>query len=92
MAGIGECALCDLPGPIPIELVRPMLEPGPPADREAMDKALRAAAEVMVEALPTGEDREVIEAAAKKMIGMEGDSAVEKVLAAGADEDGSDEE
>jgi len=58
--------------PIPIDIFRPFLDrPGPrdEADREATLKALKAAAESMLEALPQGGDRAAIEAAARKMIG-----------------------
>jgi regulator of protease activity HflC (stomatin/prohibitin superfamily) len=56
--------------PVPIELFRPLLEPGPAASKEAHAAALKAAADVMVESLPAGEDRSVIEGAAKAMLGM----------------------
>ena len=57
--------------PIPIDIFRPFLDrPGPrdEADREATLKALKAAAEGMLEALPQGGDRTAIEAAARRMI------------------------
>jgi regulator of protease activity HflC (stomatin/prohibitin superfamily) len=56
--------------PIPIELFRPLLEPGKPASEEARARALQAAAETLVEALPEGADRATLSAAAKKMIGI----------------------
>jgi regulator of protease activity HflC (stomatin/prohibitin superfamily) len=56
--------------PIPIELFRPLLQPGEPASKEATARALKYAAESMVEALPEGGDRAAIKAAAKRMIGM----------------------
>jgi regulator of protease activity HflC (stomatin/prohibitin superfamily) len=58
--------------PIPIDLFRPFLDrPGArdEGDREATLKALKSAAESMLEALPQGGDRAAIEAAARKMIG-----------------------
>ncbi|MDP2955758.1 MAG: slipin family protein [Longimicrobiales bacterium] len=58
--------------PIPIDLFRPFLDrPGPRDEaREATLKALKAAAEGMLESLPQGGDRAAIEAAARRMIGM----------------------
>jgi regulator of protease activity HflC (stomatin/prohibitin superfamily) len=59
--------------PIPIELFRPLIERGGARDAddaEATQRALKAAAESMLEALPQGGDRAAIEAAAKKMIGV----------------------
>ena len=59
--------------PIPIDIFRPFLDrPGArdEGDREATIKALKAAAETMLEALPQGGDRAAIEAAARKMIGV----------------------
>ena len=59
--------------PIPIDIFRPFLDrPGPrsEADKEATLKALKAAAESMLEALPQGGDRAAIEATARKMIGV----------------------
>lgn len=58
--------------PVPIELFRPLLEPGPAASKEAHAAALKAAADVMVESLPAGEDRSAIEGAAKAMLDMTG--------------------
>jgi len=69
--------------PIPIELFRPILERDAGAtDRQATARALKFAAESMVEALPEGGDRAAIEAAARKMIGLAGaEEGREKVLA-----------
>ncbi len=57
--------------PIPIELFRPLIERSGVSDRadaEATSRALKAAAESMLEALPQGGDRAALEAAARKMI------------------------
>ncbi|HSW31736.1 MAG TPA: slipin family protein [Longimicrobiales bacterium] len=57
--------------PIPIELFRPLIERSGVSDRadaEATSRALKAAAETMLEALPLGGDRAAIEAAARRMI------------------------
>jgi len=57
--------------PIPIELFRPLIDRSGVSDRadaEATSRALKAAADVMLEALPLGGDRAAIEAAARKMI------------------------
>jgi hypothetical protein len=56
--------------PIPIEIFRGFVEPGRPASDEAKAKALRAAAETMVEALPAGTDRGTLAEVAKKVLGM----------------------
>ena len=57
--------------PIPIELFRHMVPASgaPPTDEERV-RALRAAAESMVEALPQGADRGTLESAAKTMLGL----------------------
>jgi regulator of protease activity HflC (stomatin/prohibitin superfamily) len=57
--------------PIPVELFRHMLPQGEaaPADEERA-RALRAAAEAMVESLPKGGGRGAVESAAKTMLGM----------------------
>jgi regulator of protease activity HflC (stomatin/prohibitin superfamily) len=80
--------------PIPIELFRPIIERGVgEADRESTARALKFAAEQMIEALPEGGDRQAIEAAARKMIGLSGDvlhrpeTAVVTRGDTGADED-----
>ncbi len=59
--------------PIPIELFRPLLERSGVRDEhdaEATQRALKAAAESMLEALPHGGDRAAIEAAARRLIGV----------------------
>jgi regulator of protease activity HflC (stomatin/prohibitin superfamily) len=56
--------------PIPIDLFRPLLQPGAPASDEATARALKYAAETLVEALPEGRDRAALESAARKMIGL----------------------
>lgn len=75
--------------PIPIEIFRPILEKGTgSADAEATQKALKFAAETMVEALPQGGDRAAIEAAARKMIGLGTTPTKEPAPIERADEDG----
>jgi regulator of protease activity HflC (stomatin/prohibitin superfamily) len=69
--------------PIPIELFRPFVEPGEPASEEARARALKYAAESMVEALPEGGDRASLEAAARTMIGIPGASAEKAKVPAG---------
>ncbi|HKJ03305.1 MAG TPA: slipin family protein [Longimicrobiales bacterium] len=65
--------------PIPIELFRPFIERGQGAsDAEATTKALKFAAESMIEALPEGGDRKAIESAARRMIGMAEDAKVKE--------------
>jgi len=73
--------------PIPIELFRPFIERSQgAADAEATAKALKFAAESMIEALPEGGDKNAIESAARKMIGMAADARVkEAVPRSGAD-------
>jgi regulator of protease activity HflC (stomatin/prohibitin superfamily) len=71
--------------PIPIELFRTFVEPGRPADPEARARALKAAAEAMVEAMPSGGDRGALEGAARKMLGMS--EAREKEPAGGSGEE-----
>jgi regulator of protease activity HflC (stomatin/prohibitin superfamily) len=56
--------------PIPIELFRHMIAPGEPVSDDVKARALRAAAESMIEALPQGADRNALESAAKSMLGM----------------------
>jgi regulator of protease activity HflC (stomatin/prohibitin superfamily) len=56
--------------PIPVELFRHMTGPGEPATDEERARALEAAAETVIEALPQGADRDVLESTAKKMLGM----------------------
>jgi regulator of protease activity HflC (stomatin/prohibitin superfamily) len=64
--------------PIPIELFRHMVGPGEPASEEAKARALRAAAESMIAALPQGADRETLEGAAKKMLGKSGERSAKE--------------
>jgi len=67
--------------PIPIELFRPLIErqgPRDEKDQEATAKALKAAAESMLEALPQGGDRAAIEAAARRMVGLAVEARTEK--------------
>ncbi len=54
--------------PIPIELFRPFTDPGKPASEEARARALKAAAETMIEALPESKDPEVLKGAAKRIL------------------------
>jgi len=56
--------------PIPIELFRPLLKPVDSSDQEATIRALKAAAETMVDALPEGADRATLEATARKLVGL----------------------
>jgi regulator of protease activity HflC (stomatin/prohibitin superfamily) len=58
--------------PIPIEVFRSFIEPGKPVSDEARARALKAAADTLVESLPAGEDRGVLQKAAKKLLGLEG--------------------
>lgn len=80
--------------PIPIELFRPLIEKGSAkdqADAESTIRALKAAAESMVEGLPDTDDRASLEAAARKMIGLGTKAPGAKVAAevrTGDDEDG----
>ncbi|MBM4184669.1 MAG: slipin family protein [Gemmatimonadetes bacterium] len=69
--------------PIPVELFRHMVGPGQPASEEAKALALKAAAESMLEALPSGADRETLEGAAKKMLGLGATRAKEPADAEG---------
>ena len=55
--------------PIPIELFTPFVTPGAPPSEEARARALQAAAESMVEALPDGTDRSTLERAAERFLG-----------------------
>lgn len=62
--------------PLPIELFRPLIAKGygdggaaaDAVDREATARALQAAADAMLEALPQGGDRAALEAAARKLL------------------------
>ncbi len=73
--------------PIPVELFRHMVGPGEPASDEAKARALKAAAESMVGAMPKGADRETLEGAAKKLLGM-GAAGGSKEPAGGAGSEG----
>ncbi len=64
--------------PIPIELFRHMAGPDAPANDEARARALRKAAESMIEALPEGADRSALESAATKMLGMASERRAKK--------------
>ncbi len=80
--------------PLPIELFRPILEAR--GSKESTEKALKFAAEAMVEALPEGGDKAAIEEAARKLIGMtpeESDTVTPEELAVGRGDDtsGTDE-
>lgn len=54
--------------PVPIELFKPFTDPGKPASEEARARALKAAAETMLEALPETDDKEVLQGAAKRIL------------------------
>lgn len=69
--------------PIPIELFKPFTDPGKPATEEARARALKAAAETMIEALPESEDPEVLKGAAKRILK---EAAVARGAAAKGDE------
>lgn len=57
--------------PIPIELFRPFIEPGKPASAEAQARALQAAAETLVDALPADSGTAQLASTAKKLLGMD---------------------
>jgi regulator of protease activity HflC (stomatin/prohibitin superfamily) len=61
--------------PVPIELFKPFTDPGKPASEEARTRALKAAAETMLQALPHSDDREMLESAAKKVLEEASESA-----------------
>jgi len=63
--------------PIPIDLVRPLLDPGKPPSPEARARAL-AAAEAVVEALPQGDDPKALEDAARTLLGLAGRRGAEE--------------
>ena len=72
--------------PIPVELFRHMVGPGEPVSEEARARALKAAAETMIGALPEGGERSAIESAAKKMLGSAGERrAKEPARTSGSD-------
>jgi hypothetical protein len=54
--------------PIPIELFKPFTDPGKPASEEARARALKAAAETMIEALPKTGDPEMLKGAAQQIL------------------------
>jgi regulator of protease activity HflC (stomatin/prohibitin superfamily) len=56
--------------PIPVELFRHMTPAGGATTDEERARALRAAAETVIESLPKEADRGALESAAKKMLGM----------------------
>lgn len=56
--------------PIPIDLFRPFVEPGKPASKEATARALKYAADTMVQSFSPGDERTAIEAAAKTIAGI----------------------
>jgi regulator of protease activity HflC (stomatin/prohibitin superfamily) len=72
--------------PIPIELFKGFVEPGRPASAEAKARALKAATESMLEALPRGEHRSSIERAARQMIEMSTSEAEEKEPVGGSED------
>ena len=74
--------------PIPIEIFRPFIERGQGAkDAEATTRALKFAAESMIEALPEGGDRNAIESAARRMIGMSEGGKVKEGVPRGGEGD-----
>ena len=67
--------------PIPIDLFRPFLEPGAPADEEARARALKVASDLAA-GLSGGEGAGQLESGSKKMIGIAAeDEATDKLLA-----------
>ena len=73
--------------PIPIDLVRPLVEPGKPASEEARARALQAAAESLVAALPSGENRETLEKTARKLVGLDAGEGAERARVPAANRD-----
>jgi regulator of protease activity HflC (stomatin/prohibitin superfamily) len=69
--------------PIPIELFKPFTDPGKPASEEARARALKAAAETMIEALPKSGDPEMLKGAAQQILK---EAAVARREAEAADE------
>jgi hypothetical protein len=55
--------------PIPIELFTSFVAEGKPASEDARARALKAAAESMIAALPETDDRATLESAAREIIG-----------------------
>jgi len=75
--------------PIPMEFFKPLLEPGPPASKEARARALQATAETLAAILPNSEDSGKLQSVAKKLIGMAAEGeATEKVLTGGDEAEG----
>ena len=67
--------------PIPIDLFKPFLEPGAPADEEAHARALKVASDLAA-GLSGGEGAGQLESGSKKMIGIAAeDEATDKLLA-----------
>ena len=67
--------------PIPIDLFKPFLEPGAPADEEARARALKVASDLAA-GLSGGEGAGQLESGSKKMIGIAAeDDATDKLLA-----------
>ena len=67
--------------PIPIDLFKPFLEPGAPADEEARTRALKVASDLAA-GLSGGEGAGQLESGSKKMIGIAAeDEATDKLLA-----------
>jgi len=80
--------------PIPIELFRPFVEKGEPASEEARARALKAATETLIEALPSGDDSATLASTAKKVLGLEGlpGSLPESVRVGATRDDDEDED
>ncbi len=72
--------------PMPIELFRSFVERGQPVSEEARARALKAAAESMIEALPPTDDRASLEGAAKRLMGL-AEKATEKEPAPRSEEE-----
>jgi regulator of protease activity HflC (stomatin/prohibitin superfamily) len=73
--------------PIPVELFRHMLPQGASPTDEERARALRAAAESMLEAMPAGVDHGTLESMAKKMLAMSSERrAQERVGPSGSDD------
>jgi regulator of protease activity HflC (stomatin/prohibitin superfamily) len=72
--------------PIPIELFRHMIAPGEPVSDEVKARALRTAAETMIESLPQGTDRAKLEGAAKSMLGSGAGRRAKETAGSGSSE------
>ncbi len=70
--------------PIPIDLFRHFFEPGTQASAESRERALRAAAETVLEALPDTDDRARLEEAARTALGIGRGSEASAPARAGA--------